>query len=162
MRNTLPSQNSSLLKNLLGKKITSVRRQLFKNDMDLADYEQNADGPVQFIVNDNSTLHFVADTEQFSIGVVSGEMPRYGDSYELTDVSDNVFWGERIGEKIIQLTLLRSSDWSEDYPSEFGLEILFKNGKSVLIEYKDEEDFPDMIRVADHCTEQRCITQIVE
>jgi len=162
MINTLPSQNLSLLKILLGKKITSVKRQLFKNDMDLSDFEQNADGPVEFIVDDNSAIHFVAETERFSIGIVSGEMLRYGDSYVLTDVSNNSFWDDRIGQKITRLTLLKASDWSEDYPSEFGIIISFNNGKNVLIEYIDDEEHPDMIKVASNYTGRPCITNLIK
>lgn len=162
MSNTIPSQNMSLFMALLGKRITSVKRQLFKYDMDLPEYEQNADGPIQFITDDGSIVHFIADTETFSIGIASGEMPRYGDSYELKDVSSNSFWGGRIGQDIKQIILLKSKDWSEDYPCEFGVEISFANGTKVLIEYIDEEDYPDMIKVADHYTDQPCIVQQVD
>ena len=161
MDNTLPSQNSKLLKNLLGKKVVLVKRQLFKSDMDLADFEQNADGPVELTISDDSVLHFVADTEGFSIGVVPGEMPHYGDSYNLRNLSGNVFWGDRVDQEITQLTLFKSSDYSDDYPSEFGLEISFINGKKVLIEYKDEEDYPDMIRVVDHYSGRSCINELI-
>lgn len=162
MSNTLPSQNLNLLNAILSKRITSVKRQLFKGDMDLTDYEQNADGPVQFTIGDSPAIHFFADTETFSVGVASGEMPRYGDSYELTDVSNNSFWGSRIGQKITQVILLKYKGWSEDYPCEFGVEISFANGRKVLIEYKDEENYPDMIKVADHYTGQPCIIQQVD
>ena len=161
MDNTLPSQNSGLLKNLLGKKVVSIKRQLFQSDMDLADFEQNADGPVELTISDNSVIHFIADTEVFSIGVVPGEMPRYGDSYNLKDLSGNIFWVDRVGQEITQLMLFKSSDYSDDYPSEFGIEISFVNGKKVLIEYKDEEDYPDMIRVADHYSDQPCINELI-
>lgn len=162
MINTLPSRNLSLLKTLLGKKITLVKRQLFKDDMDLADFEQNADGPVEFIVDGHSTIHFVAETEKFSIGIVSGEMLCYGDSYVLTDVSNNSFWADRIGQKITRLSLFKASDWSKDYPSEFGIEISFNNGKKVLIEYVDDEEHPDMIKVASNYTGQPCIINLIE
>ena len=162
MINTLPSKNLNLLRNLLKKTIVSVKRQLFKGDMDLTDYEQNADGPVEFIISDSSAIHFVADTERFSIGVVSGEMPVYGDSYKLADTSNNSFWNERIGQEIKKLTLFKSFDHSEDYPSEFGVEISFVNRKKVLIEYKDEDDYPDMIKVVDNYTGQPCVTQPVK
>lgn len=162
MSNTLPSQNMSLLTMLSGKRIISVKRQLFKHDMDLTEYEQNADGPIQFIIDDGSIVHFIADTETFSIGIVSGEMPRYGDSYELRDVSNNSFWGSRLGQEIEQIALLKSKGWSKDYPCEFGIEISFSNREKALIEYLDEEDYPDMIKVADHYTGQPCIVQLAD
>lgn len=162
MISTLPSNNLSLLRSLLSKRIISVKRQLFKGDIDLTDYEQNADGPIEFIMSDSSAIHFIANTDTFSIGVATGKMPLYGDSYELAGVSNNSFWNDRIGREIKQLALLKSSDWSEDYPSEFGVEISFINGKKVLIEYKDEGDCLDMIKVADNYTGQPCIIQPVK
>ncbi|MDP1696380.1 MAG: hypothetical protein Q8L45_01110 [Xanthomonadaceae bacterium] len=162
MNNTLPSQNMSIFTTLLGKRITSVKRQLFKHDMDLPGYEQNADGPIQFIINDGSIVHFIADTETFSIGIVSGEMPRFGSSYELRDVSNNSFWSGKVGQEIKQIALLKSKDWSKDYPCEFGIELSFSYGETALIEYLDEEDYPDMIKVADHYTGQPCIVQLVD
>lgn len=161
MNNTFPSKNFELLKNLLGKKVVSVKRQLFKNDMDLIDFEQNADGPIELTINDDSVIHFIAVTESFSVGVVRGEMQRYGDSYELKDLTGNIFWSDRIGQEITRLRLFKSSDYSDDYPSEFGIEISFSNGEKVLIEYKDEEDYPDMIIVADHYSGQPCIKQLI-
>ena len=161
MNNTLPSQNLRLLKSLLGKRIISVKRQLFKGDMDLPDYEQNADGSVEFTTNDGLAIHFVADTEAYSVGIASGEMPLYGDSYELVDVSSNSFWDERVDQEITQVTLLKSTDWSDDYPCEFGIKISFANEKEVLIEYKDEEDHPDMIKVAGNYTGRPCVIQQV-
>ena len=159
MNNTRPLQSLMLLKNLFGKEIISVKRQLFKGDMDLPDYEQNADGPIEFTTSDNLAIHFVADTEDYSVGIATGEMPLYGDSYELVDVSSNYFWSERVGQKITQVTLLKSTDCSNDYPCEFGIEISFANGKKVLIEYKDEEDNPDMIKVAESYTGRSCVMQ---
>lgn len=157
----LPSQNIDLLKTLLGKKITSVKRQIFKDDMDMEAYQQNADGPIEFRLDDNTMVHFISETETFSIGVVSGEMPRYGNSYLLVDVSDSPFWHDRIRQEISQIVYLKSSEWSEDYPSEFGVEIVFANGKKILIEYLDEENYPDMMRVADQYVGKPCIVQRV-
>ena len=162
MSNSLPSRNLSLLKKLLGNKIVSVKRQLFQGDTDLVDYEQNADGPVELVVSDGSVVHFVADSETFSVGVVPGKMPRYGDSYNYKDLSDNFFWHNRVGQEIKQLVIFKSPDYSTDYPSEFGIEILFANKKKVLIEYRDEEDYPDMIRVAGRYSGQSCVNQLVE
>lgn len=152
MKNTLPSQNLELLKSFLGKKIATVKRQLFKGDMDFDEYEQSADGPVEFRFHDNTLVHFIAETELFSIGVIAGNMPRYGDSYVLHDVSDNPFWQDRVNQEICQVVVMKASGWSDDYPSEFGVEFLFKNGKQVQIEYLDEENYPDMIKVSGRYT----------
>lgn len=152
MRETLPSQNIELLRSFLGKKIVSVKRQLFKDDMYLEEYEQNADGPIELSFNDGTVAHFVAKIETYSVGVLAGGMPRYGSSYAQFDVSNNIFWRDRVDQQIRQVAILRASDWSEDYPSEFGIDILFENGSTVLIECLDEQECPDMIKVAEKYT----------
>jgi len=162
MINTLPSQNLTMLGNLLGRKILSVKRQLFKDDRDLGGFEENADGPVEFIVDDNSVFHLIAETEVFSVGVVSGQMPLYGSSYKQVDVSNDSFWKVRIGQTINQLTIYKASDWSEDYPSEFGVEIMFENGKKALIEYVGNEENLDMVRVVEGYEGLPCITKSME
>jgi len=161
MTSRLPLHNSAILKSLLGKKIVSVKRQLFQGDMDLPEYEQNADGPVELKFSDGAVMHFIADTEKISIGIVLGEMPIYGDSYVFQDLSTNVFWLGRIDQEITKFTLFKSSDYSYEYPSEFGIEISFSDGKRALIEYKDEEDYPDMVVVADHYSGKACIKQSI-
>lgn len=159
MTNTLPSKNSNLLKSLLGKRIVSVKRQIFKDDMDLNDWQQNADGPIEFQFDNDMVIHFIVKTELDSIGVIVGKMPRYGDSYLPIDVSNNSFWFARVGHEIIRLTLLKSPEWSGDYPSEFGVEVLFSNGKKALVEYLNELDHPDMVRVSEGYSGLPCITQ---
>ena len=162
MNNTLPSRSLRSLKNLLNKRLVSVKRQLFRGDMDFPDYEQNADGPIEFTISDGLAIHFVANTEAYSVGIASGEMPPYGNSYDLMDVSSNSFWSERVGQKITQVTILKSTDCSDDYPCEFGIAISFANGKKVLIEYMDEEEHPDMIKVAGKYTGRPCVRQQVD
>ena len=152
----------ALLKKLLGKRIISVKRQLFQDDMGFADCEQDADGPVEFAMSDGSIMHFIWDAETFSIGVAPGKMPLYECGYVLQNVTDNIFWRDRVSQEIKKLTLLKYSDFSDNYPSEFGIEVSFANNKKVLIEYKDEENYPDMIRVVDHYSGQACIKQLVE
>jgi len=162
MSDTIPSKNLMLLRKLLGERIISVKRQLYKGDRDLPDYQQNADGPIEFTISDGLAIHFVAGTEIFSVGVAFGEMPIYGDSYELVNVTNNSFWGERVGQEITQVAILKSIDRSEDYPCEFGIDISFSNGKRVLIEHKDEEEYPDMIKVAEKYIGQPCFMQQVD
>ena len=157
MNCSIPSRNPELLKKLLGKKIVSVKRQLFEGDMDLFDFEQSADGPIELTINDVSKIHFFAKTEAASVGVASGGMNHYGDSYEQRDVSNNTFWAERLGQEIKQILLLKTTDSSEECPGEFGVELFFSSGVGVLIEYRDEENYPDMIRVSESYSGQPCI-----
>ena len=159
LNNSLPSQNLDCLRSLIGKKIVSVRRQIFKDDMDLPEFEQKGDGPVELVTSDGSTLHFISQTETLSVGIVSGAMSRYGDSYEQRDVSNNSFWVDRLGEKVKQVLLLKAKSSTDQYPEEFGVELVFSNGKKVVIEYRDEEDHPDMIQVSANYTGRPCVVQ---
>lgn len=159
MSKNLPTHNITLLKALLGKRLIKVKRQLFKDDMDLTDYEESADGPIELTTENGEIIHFCADTETFSVGVKAGEMPCYGESYVLSDISSNSFWKDRVEKEIVGIKLLKSIDASKDYPCEFGIELSFANGKTVLFEYKDEEDYPDMLRIVDSYIGQPCISQ---
>ena len=162
VRITYPSYNAELLKLLLGKKIVSVKRQLFTDDKFEDDYEQDADGPIELTFDDKIVIHFIAETEITSVGIVSGSMPKYRDSYEMADVTGNSFWQERVGQEIKQISYLKAISGSESYPYEFGVELLFRNGKKVLFEYLDDEEHLDMIRVADQYRgEDPYITQLI-
>ena len=144
----LPSKNIKLLKRLLGKKIVRVSRQLFRDDMAYEDYEQAADGPVQFSFDDGTTIHVVALTEQISVGIAKGEMDVYGDSYFYADVTDNDFWKPRLNQAICHISLLQLEDADARYPGEVAIEFEFQNGKKAVMEYLNDEECPDMIRVA--------------
>ncbi|WP_420195237.1 hypothetical protein [Marinobacter sp. GH_1] len=159
MNNSIPSQNLGLLENLIGKKIISVQRQLFKSDMDLSEFEQKGDGPVEFTISDGSRVHFFSNTEAFSVGIASGAMSRYGDSYEQRDVSKNSFWAERLGQEVKQILLLKAMDSTDEFPGEFGVELFFSNGTGALIEYRDEENYPDMIQVSEKHTGGPCVVR---
>lgn len=156
-----PTQSIDLLKMLLGKRLISARRQLFKHDMELNDYEQNADGPLELHFSSDLVLHFFAITETFSLGVAPGEMPRYGDSYINTDVTHNEFWRKRIGNEVSRIAILTSLDSGKWHRCEFGIKIELKNSVGIFIQYLDEEDFPDMIIVTDAHPSQPCMIQFI-
>ncbi|GEM_PF-5643018 len=143
----LPSDSIDILIRLTGLEIINVKRQLYKGDFDLPDYEQNADGPIQLIFSNNMVVHFVSMTESDSVGIFIGSMPAYGSSYMIRDLSENSFWMDRIGQKIEEIHILQSVFVSEYNPNEFGIELIFADKKTVCIEYLDDEDNPDMIRV---------------
>lgn len=161
MNNLLLSSNAAVLRNLLGEKIISVTRQLFKDDMDLDDYEQSADGPVELTMTNGSVLHFIAFTEACSVGVVSGGMPRYGDSYEFRDLTMNLFWGGRVGQELRRLNILKISELEDPNPCE-AVDIIFQNGERVVIEYISDEENLDMIRVTDRNLRSHSIRQIID
>ncbi len=149
MSSTLLSRNQKLLEILLGNSIVRVVRQIFKDDKDREDYEQSADGPVEFTFSDGTVVHLKAETERFGVGVVEGAMPAYGDSYETVEVSRNTFWQPRLFSPVSRIEILVPEVEVSDEPSECGLILTLETGPPVAIEYLDEEEYPDMIRVAD-------------
>lgn len=136
---------------MLGSSIISVKRQVFESDMDLDDFEQSADGPIQIELVNGEVLSFVADTKLNSIGVVKGNMPEYGESYLFMDLTSSDFWRQRVGVYICSVFILKSIFYSKENPEEFGILIVFKNGLSACIEFVSEGDFSDTIRVVKEC-----------
>lgn len=153
MYKTIASQNLHILKPLIGTKITNVTRQLYSPDADLENFQQNADGPIEIQFDNDIVVNFRALTEANSIAIFEGKMPIYGESYIYMDVSHNSFWKSRIRQKIVEIYILQSEFCSEENPCEFGLEIVFENNNKVCIEYLDEDDFPDTLRIVDECKE---------
>jgi hypothetical protein len=153
MYKTLASQNLDILKRMIGAKIISVTRQIYSGDTNLDDFQQNADGAIEIKFDNDIIVNFRALTEANSISVFKGEMPVYGESYIYTNVSNNSFWTSRIGQKITEIYILQSEFCSVENPSEFGLKIVFENNTKVCIEYLDEEDFPDTLRIVNECNE---------
>lgn len=140
---------TSLFKSILNSKIVRVRRQLYDGDFDVFDYEQNADGPVELDFDNGVTLYFAADTESFSVKVGVGAMPIYCESYKLLDLSNNDFWRLRVGKIVDGVSVLKGADSDSVYLFEFGVELLLAGGISVLVEYLDSSEFPDMIKVSE-------------
>ena len=100
MYKTIASQNLDILKPMIGAKITAVKRQLYKSDADLNDFQQNADGPIEIMLDDNRVVNFRALTKANSISLFEGKMPTYGESYVYMDVSHNLFWKSKIEQRI--------------------------------------------------------------
>ncbi len=147
MKPTIPSQNTELLKSLLNKSIISIKRQIFESDMDLNNYEQVADGTTEFTFNNGTVVCFFAMTEINSVGVNDNLMQSYGNSCILLNLSNSLFWQRRINQEIETIEILQSTYASTDNPSEFGVELKFKNGTYVCIEYLNEGDSLDTIRI---------------
>lgn len=161
MHSTVPSQNIELLKSLLGKRIITVKRQLYRYDIYNEDYQQIANGPVEFTFDDNTVIHFITKPSIDSVGIVSGVMPRFGDKFREADVTDSAFWAERITQKIMQVAFLKEFSSSTGHPNEFGVEFSFNNGKTVVIELLEEETYPNMTKVGEQSRRGPCITQLV-
>lgn len=138
-----------ILKTMLGRRLVAVRRQIFTDDMFLEDYEQQADGPVEFTLSDNVILHFVAEDMLMSIGVVSGPMPRYGESYKLMELSNSSYWSDRVGKKVTKIDVFSSDFRKSGWPCEF-IKVSFENGMYTKIIYLDSDELQfDAIKISD-------------
>ncbi|NES98365.1 MAG: hypothetical protein F6K32_24920 [Desertifilum sp. SIO1I2] len=157
MNPNLPFQKQKLFQNLVNTKIVSVRRHIFISDMDLDGFEQMADGSTEIKFNNSKIICFVAIAEANSVGVIEQSLPITGSSYISLNLTNNNFWQERINQKIEKIEILKSQYASNNNPSEFAVEFQLKNGKCVCIEYLDEEEFPDTIRVIEKYEENQCI-----
>jgi hypothetical protein len=157
----IASNSIALLKSIIGKRILMVKRQVLRSDMDLENFEQLADGPIEIRLDNNKVICFEAITEINSVGVLNGEIRHYGESYIPIEVTNNLFWQNRINQEIIQIDILKSKYYSTENPSEFGIEFRLENGTQFCIEYLDEEDFPDTIRVIDYYQGAEYIRQAI-
>jgi len=158
---TLLSSNINLLKSLIGKKIVRVRRQIIKNEMNLDNFEQEADGPVELSFDNNKVISFVDWTEPSSVGVADAEMTIYGGGYLLIELTNNSFWKPRIEQKIVQVIILEDLGASADYPGEFGIEIKFENNEQVCIEYADDAVYSDILRVSEKFERRQCKKRVI-
>lgn len=153
MKKSLPSENIRACRDLIGTKIVAVRRQLFIGDFDLPDFEQNADGPVELTFDNGAVLTMFADTERLSLTVEFNRMPKLGEGYIPVDVSQNAFWRDRLNAPVLDLIIIQSANPSEQYPCEFAVQFSLQGGLNVAVEYLNEEELPDMVRVVEQCSD---------
>lgn len=115
-----------------------VQRQLFVDDYNFFNPEtrdQESDGPVEFFLDDNTVFYLISNTDDMSVDISLGAMPRFGPSfYPNRDVSSNEFWSRRIGKKISAVDVLQSVYEPADVLSAFGLEIFLDRADSFLVE----------------------------
>lgn len=116
-----------------------------------------ADGTTEIKFDNNKVVCFVAITEGNSVGVTEKSLQIPGSSYLILDVTNNKFWQQRINRNIDKIEVLKSQYASENNPSEFAVEFQFTNGNYACIEYLDEEECPDTIRVIEKYDGGQCI-----
>ncbi|MGB7519095.1 MAG: hypothetical protein WA896_05630 [Spirulinaceae cyanobacterium] len=147
MKPSLPSQKQKQIQDLVDDIVISVRRHIFVSDMDLNDFELMADGATEIKFNSGRVICFVAITEVNSVGIIEQKLPVPGESYTTLNLTNSDFWQERIDQNIKTIEIIKSQYASDHNPSEFAVEFKLENGKHFCIEYLDEEEFPDTIRV---------------
>lgn len=146
----VPTSNTDLLKNLLGQRIVSVKRQLFIPDLEFGISEEAADGPIELEFNNGFLVHFEALTEQESVGIGRGKMSQYGENYRLKDLSRSSFWQPKMGVLISRIQVLQYRMVGCDNHGQFAIKIEFENNDSLYIEYVSDEDTLDTIRLSAH------------
>jgi hypothetical protein len=161
MSNKLLSQNFDLASCFKNSCLIAIKRQICIHDLNIDDFEQMADGPIEFTLIDGKVINFFSIPEVDSVGIEEGCMNLYGDSYILQDLSNNEFWKSRTNQKIISATILQSKYFSPSNPSEFGLEFELENGKYFYIEYLNEDNFFETLRVLDKYHSPPCIKKSV-
>ena len=137
-----------ILMSLIGKEIVTVRRQLFLPDLQRGISEELADGPIEFTFDNASIVHF-EDWDTFATLVVKeGKMKTYGESYELRDCSDSLFWKKRRYTPIKNIEVLQHSG---AYPTtiEPALKFVLDNGEIFFVEYVSNGDVQDTIRLSE-------------
>ena len=73
--------------------------------------------------------------------VGEGELPEWGESYFLKDVSASEFWKERVNREVKNLGILVGLAANESYPCEFGLRIGIQGAAvPALIQYDEDLD----------------------
>lgn len=150
-----------LFKEFIGAKIVRVRRQIFEGDMDREGFEQSADGPTEITLNSGCVFFFFANTESFSVEVETGNMPTYGDSYKLFDLTDNIFWNRRTNKNIRKITVMKSKEFDDEFNLEFCLQVELDNELGFCVEYLNDSKSPDMIIISDRYLGGECVKKII-
>lgn len=91
LKNKIPSANRELLESLVGKSIIRAKRQIFKSDCNLVNYEQMADGSTELLFSDGQTVSIFSLTEILSVGITKLQVIANNDSYFIKDVTNNSF-----------------------------------------------------------------------
>ena len=159
MRYTLPSHNVDFFKSLIGQKITNVSRRLLESDLYLENYEQMADGPTELVFSNSKIVSFFPWTEIFSIGITQVKIEREGRCSIYKDLRDHPFWRQRIGQVIMKVIILKSTNATKKNPMEFAVEFEFENNIKVCIEYVDD---PDSLKIIKKNEETRCTSLVID
>lgn len=149
-RKEKPYMDTRVLEGILGKRLISARRQLYKDDFFMENYEQEADGPVELAFSDGGCVHFVIRDSWMSVGAVDGPMPKYGEGYQFSDVSNNAYWNKRVRSVVARVDVFSSKIRSRHFPCE-SVKITFDNMLHTNIVYNDmENNQTDAMIIADY------------
>jgi len=146
----MTSNSRTLLKGLIGQRLSQVQRHMFVSDYTFYDPEirdQESDGPTEFRTVDGMVFHVVSNTKQMAIEFLSGSCPRYGESYVGRDCTSNAFWSTRTNKSIEHIDVLQSLYSPEESQFAFGSEFFFQDAESFVIEYLSDEEHQDQIRI---------------
>lgn len=127
----------TVLNSVKGQSITACLRLFSESgfeDIPEDKREQEADGSTYLIFSNGEILGFHPISESFTIHfetITRDELPR-----NLSDVSGNQFWQDKVGQIIINIELLYAT-----FDVPYGVRFSFKNGKSVELQYVSESAY---------------------
>lgn len=146
-----PCDAKRLLVPLRGRRIAIVRRQVLLSDYDELPHrirDEESDGPTELVFDNDTAIHFVPDTEQMSVKVGAGRMPTWGSHFSPIEPTANSFWAQRVGSPVAAVHALISKYATVDNRSEFAVELQLEGGLRVVVEYVNDEEHPDTLRLA--------------
>ena len=87
-------------------------------------------------------------------------MPQYGDNHIYKDLTNNSFWKQRVNQKVVKVLILKAVNTTEKNPIEYGVEFEFENNTRACIEFIDEVEYPDTLRVIGQNEVTECIKTV--
>lgn len=149
LKTYFPNEIPEILQSFLGRKIVEVRRFLFKdeyNRLPSDSKDESSDGLTVFKLESRQYFFVVPVTENAGIKIGLGNVTNQSDLSFEKDVTENLFWKERLGvlKKIEVLTEPQNNN-------EFALQLVFENHKKAVIQYIDNDNFFDSLIVSENC-----------
>ena len=127
-----------LIKNLVTLKITKCFRLFYNDEYHFLSKEtmfSKSDGNIYIQFSNNKLLAFYAYTEEFTIYMESIEND--GIPNNVIDITDDVYWKEKIGQTIISTKYL----FCKKNKIPYGIELYLSNKEKVSIEYSGENEY---------------------
>jgi len=149
LKTYFPTEIPDILQSFLGCKIVEVRRFLFKdeyNRLPSDSKDESSDGLTVFKLESGQYFFVVPVTENAGIKIGLGNVTNQSDLSFEKDVTENLFWKERLGvlKKIEVLSEPQNNN-------EFALQLVFENHKKAVIQYIDNDNFFDSLIVSENC-----------
>lgn len=129
---TLPTHARELLASLVGRRLTSARRQGGTRG---GSSHREVGGELELGLDDGRAIAVTLDEKSRSVLVAEGAL-----GPDVHDASRHEYWRWRLGREIAGVAVWKSRDVRPDAPElEFGLELRLRNGPPVVLELVEVE-----------------------